>query len=82
MPLVRQFPLRFSVHVDAGYLYASLATLITGSSNRAAVIVDEPALIKGLISIARADTPRLCCGCSGRTLAATACPMDGNGRSE
>lgn len=57
MPLVRQAPLRFSVHVDAGYLYASLATLITGLSNRAAVIVDEPALIKGLISIARADTP-------------------------
>ena len=47
--------LRFSIHVDAGYLYAALATRLTGSANRAAVAVDVEALIKGLIEMATVD---------------------------
>lgn len=47
--------MRFSLHVDAGYLYAALATKVTGSSNRAAITVDEPQLIDGLVRLAAAD---------------------------
>ena len=41
--------MRFSVHVDAGYLYAALATHLTGSANRAAIKADEAGLIRELV---------------------------------
>lgn len=47
--------MRCSIHVDAGYLYAALATRLTGSANRAAVDVDVQALIEGLIQMATVD---------------------------
>ena len=47
--------MRFSVHVDAGYLYAALATRVTGSANRAAIKVDDSALIGELRRIAAQD---------------------------
>lgn len=39
-----------SIYVDAGYLLASSATRVTGTSLRRGVQVDHPALIQGLIS--------------------------------
>lgn len=47
--------MRFSIHIDAGYLYAALATRTTGSSNRAAIKLDEASFISGLVELARAD---------------------------
>lgn len=47
--------MRFSIHIDAGYLYAALATRTTGSSNRAAIKLDEASFISGLVEFARAD---------------------------
>ncbi len=43
---------RFSIHVDAGYLYGALATRETGSSNRDAITVDEAVLIRDLVQAA------------------------------
>lgn len=48
--------MRCTVHVDAGYLYSALATRSTGSSNRAAVSVNEQALIAHLIELATSDS--------------------------
>jgi hypothetical protein len=48
--------MRCTVHVDAGYLYAALATRVTGSANRAAITVNEPALVQQLIQLATADS--------------------------
>lgn len=48
--------MRCTVHVDAGYLYAALATRLTGSANRAAITVDEQALVKQLIDLATGDS--------------------------
>ena len=48
--------MRCTVHVDAGYLYSALATRSTGSSNRAAITVDEQALIGHLIELATSDS--------------------------
>lgn len=50
--------MRFSIHIDAGYLYAALATRETGSSNRAAVVVDEARLIGSLMDLAARDCGR------------------------
>ena len=47
--------MRFSIHIDAGYLYSALATRETGSANRAAINVDEASLVKALVDIATAD---------------------------
>jgi len=47
---------RCSVHIDVGYLYAALATLATGSANRAAINVDVPGLVKDLIDLATQDS--------------------------
>lgn len=47
--------MRFSIHVDAGYLYAALATRETGSSYRGGIQVDEKALIAELVAMAAAD---------------------------
>src|SRR6478752_2822034 len=47
--------MRYSIHIDAGYLYAALATRTTGSSNRAANKVNETGLVKALIAMATAD---------------------------
>ncbi len=48
--------MRCSIHIDAGYLYSALATRLTGSANRAAINVDEPALVQALVEIATADS--------------------------
>lgn len=48
--------MRFSIHIDAGYLYAALATRETGSSNRAAIRVDEAKLIHALVELAAQDS--------------------------
>lgn len=45
--------MRCSIHIDAGYLYSALATRETGSANRAAINVDEAALVRALVAIAR-----------------------------
>lgn len=47
--------MRFSIHVDAGYLYAALATRETGSSYRGGIQVDEKALIAELVAMCAAD---------------------------
>lgn len=48
--------MRFSIHVDAGYLYGALATRETGSSNRDAIEVDDAALIGDLKLLAAEDS--------------------------
>ena len=48
--------MRCTVHVDAGYLYAALATRVTGSANRAAITVDEQALVQQLIELVTSDS--------------------------
>ena len=53
--VVYECQMRFSIHVDAGYLYAALATRETGSSYRHGIQVDEKALIAELIEMAAAD---------------------------
>lgn len=47
--------MRCSIHIDAGYLYSALATRETGSANRAAINVDEAALVRALVAIATDD---------------------------
>ena len=47
--------MRYAILVDAGYFYAALATRMTGSSNRAAVNVDEESLIHRLMDQAQAE---------------------------
>ena len=44
-----------AVHVDVGYLLASAATFVTGSSLRRGITVDYPALISRLVAQAEAD---------------------------
>lgn len=53
--------MRFSVHVDAGYLYGALATRLTGSANRAAIKVTDRALVDELRRLAEQD-------CGGQSL--------------
>lgn len=48
--------MRFSIHVDAGYLYGALATRETGSSNRDAITVDDAVLIRDLVQQAADDS--------------------------
>lgn len=48
--------MRYSIHIDAGYLWGALATRETGSSNRAAIAIDESALIKALIKLTGEDS--------------------------
>lgn len=45
-----------AVHVDVGYLLASAATYVTGSSLRRSVTVDYPTLIARLVEQAQADS--------------------------
>ncbi len=45
-----------AIYVDAGYLYASAATRVIGTSLRSGVKVDNHALIDGLIGQAEADS--------------------------
>ncbi|KGN30068.1 hypothetical protein N802_09895 [Knoellia sinensis KCTC 19936] len=45
-----------AVYVDVGYLLASAATRVTGSSLRSGVEVDYPALVAGLIAQVEADS--------------------------
>src|SRR5215218_900917 len=49
------------VYVDAGYLLAAAATLITGTSLRNGIVTDYPSLLQGLSSEAQslADLPVL-----------------------
>lgn len=48
--------MRFSIHIDAGYLYGALATRESGSSNRDAIDVDEAALLGDLVELAVQDS--------------------------
>ena len=48
--------MRCTIHVDAGYLYAALATRLTGSANRAAITVDEQSLVRQLIELSTSDS--------------------------
>ncbi|MCE1179321.1 MAG: NYN domain-containing protein [Micrococcales bacterium] len=45
-----------AVYVDVGYLLASAATRVAGSSFRRAVTIDYPALVSGLVEQAEADS--------------------------
>ncbi len=45
-----------AIYVDAGYLYASAATRVIGTSLRSGVKVDNHALVNGLIAQAEADS--------------------------
>jgi uncharacterized LabA/DUF88 family protein len=45
-----------AIYVDAGYLYASAATRVIGTSLRSGVKVDNQALLQGLIAQAEADS--------------------------
>lgn len=45
-----------AVYVDAGYLLASAATRVTGTSLRTGIVVDHPALIESIVTQAEQDS--------------------------